>query len=68
MKTFFALLLLIPSLSLAITLGESIEILLNTEIDTLLRWMLKGLLALIIIGIIYFIAAWLMDKSNSSNW
>ena len=68
MKTLLALLLLIPSLSWATTLGESFEILLNTELETLFRWFLKGLWGIILIGAIYWVGAWLMDKSNSRNW
>ena len=62
MKTLLALLLLIPSLSWAITLSESIEILLNTELEILFKWTLKGLLGIILICAIYGVAAWLMDK------
>ena len=62
MKKFLPLLLLIPSLSWAVTLGESFEILLNTELETLFRWFLKGLLGIILIGAIYWVGAWLMDK------
>ena len=62
MKTLLALLLLIPSLSWAITLSESIEILLNTELEILFKWTLKGLLGIILICAIYWVAAWLMDK------
>lgn len=62
MKTLLVLLLLIPSLSWAITLSESIEILLNTELEILFKWTLKGLLGIILICAIYWVAAWLMDK------
>ena len=68
MKKFLSLLLLTPSLSWAVTLGESFEIffeiLLNTELETLFRWFLKGLLGIILIGAIYWVGAWLMDKIN----
>ena len=68
MKILLALLLLIPSLSCAITISESIEILLNTELKTLFKWLLKGLLGIILIAAIYWLGAWLMEKSNSRNW
>ena len=68
MKTLLALLLLIPSLSWANdTLGEIFNFILNTELETLFKWALKGLGYLIVIGLILFVGAWLIDKSNSRN-
>ena len=62
MKIFLPLLLLIPSSSWATTIGELFEILLNTELDLLFKWFLKGLWGIILIGAIYWVGAWLMDK------
>ena len=63
-KTLLALLLLIPSLSWGMTVGELFEFIINTELETLFKLGLKGLKWIIVIGLIYFVGAWLMDKSR----
>ena len=62
MKTLLALLLLIPSMSWGMTGGELFEFIKNTELETLFKWGLKGLAWIIVIGLILFVVAWLMDN------
>ena len=62
MKTLLALLLFIPSLSWGMTVGEFMEFIKNTELETLFKWGLKGLVLIIVIGLILFVGAWLIDR------
>ena len=64
MKFLLTLLLLIPSLSWGMTIKEFFEILVNTKIEIILEWIFKGLCFFVLLCVIYFVWAWILDKNS----
>lgn len=64
MRIFLTLLIIIPNISWGLTIEQSINLFLNTEIEVLLKLALEGLIYFIFICLVLYLGAVLMDKSQ----
>ena len=64
LKTISVLLILIPNLIFGMTIGESINMILKTEIEDILKLIFEILVNFVFICLVLYVGKILIDKSN----
>ena len=64
LKTLSVLLILIPNLIFGMTIGESINMILKTEIKDILKLIFEILINFVFICLVLYVGKILIDKSN----
>tara|TARA_E500000178_G_C16374429_1_gene467483 strand:- start:120 stop:323 length:204 start_codon:yes stop_codon:yes gene_type:complete len=64
LKTLSVLLILIPNLIFGMTIGESINMILKTEIEDILKLIFEILVNFVFICLVLYVGKILIDKSN----